>query len=90
MKTEPKNTMRIVCGTDFPKPAAQAANAAAALAARLQETLVLVHSVEGAELGASSPKVFIGAHFLFALNPVLTRFSSALTFSPGMPSPRLS
>ena len=58
MKTEPKNTMRIICGTDFSKPAAQAANAAAALAARLKETLVLVHSVEGAGLGASSPKVF--------------------------------
>ena len=58
MKTEPKNTMRIICGTDFSKPAEQAANAAAALAARLEETLVLVHSVEGAGLGASSPKVF--------------------------------
>lgn len=55
MKTEPKNTMKIICGTDFSKPAAQAANAAAALAARLEETLVLVHSIEGAGLGASSP-----------------------------------
>ena len=64
MKTEPKNTMRIICGTDFSKPAAQAANAAAALAARLEETLVLVHSVENAGLGASSPKVFdaLSAH----------------------------
>ena len=50
--------MRIICGTDFSKPAAQAANAAAALAARWKETLVLAHSVENAGLGASSPKVF--------------------------------
>jgi len=34
--------MRIICGTDFSKPAPHAANAAAALAARLNETLVLV------------------------------------------------
>ena len=55
--------MRVICGTDFSKPAAQAANAAAALAARLNETLVLVHSVENAGLGASSPKV---SHLLSA------------------------
>ncbi len=56
--------MRIICGTDFSKPAEQAANAAAALAARLEETLVLVHSIEGAGLGAFSPKVFdaLSAH----------------------------
>lgn len=58
MKTEPANTMRVICGTDFSMPAEQAANAAAALAARLEETLLLVHSVESAGLGASSPKVF--------------------------------
>lgn len=49
--------MRVICGTDFSRPAAQAANAAAALAARLEETLVLVHSNEVARMGASSSKV---------------------------------
>lgn len=50
--------MKIICGTDFSRPAAQAANAAAALAARLGDTLVLVHAVENFGLGAASREVF--------------------------------
>jgi len=37
--------MQVVCGTDFSKTAGQAAEAAAAFAARLSEPLVLVHAV---------------------------------------------
>lgn len=39
---------QIVCGTDFSKTAAQAAETAAAFAARLREPLVLVHAVDQA------------------------------------------
>lgn len=39
---------QIVCGTDFSKTATQAAEAAAAFAARLREPLVLVHAVDAA------------------------------------------
>ena len=49
--------MRIICGTDFSKPAVQAANAAAALAARFEDTLQLVHVREGTGLAALDPGV---------------------------------
>ena len=49
--------MRIICGTDFSKPAQAAANAAAALAIRLSDTLFLVHAEETLGLGAISPEV---------------------------------
>jgi len=39
---------QVVCGTDFSKTAAQAAETAAAFAARLREPLVLVHAVDEA------------------------------------------
>ena len=54
MKT---SKMRIVCGTDFSVHAAQAATIAAMLAARLNETLILIHVVENAGLGATFPQV---------------------------------
>jgi nucleotide-binding universal stress UspA family protein len=47
----------ILCGTDFSLHAVEAANVAAAIAARMQETLLLVHVVENAGLSASSPKI---------------------------------
>lgn len=50
--------MRIVCGIDFSVHAAEAANIAAALAMRLDETVVLIHVVENSGLGALSPRVF--------------------------------
>jgi nucleotide-binding universal stress UspA family protein len=50
--------MRIVCGTDFSVHAAQAADVAAGLAMRRDETLVLIHVVENSGLGAVSSKVF--------------------------------
>src|ERR1051325_5552931 len=50
--------MRVVCGTDFSVHATQAANVAAELAMRLDETLVLIHVVEDSGMGAMSPKVF--------------------------------
>jgi nucleotide-binding universal stress UspA family protein len=48
--------MGIVCGTDFSVHAAQAANVAAELAMRLDETVVLVHVIENSGQGAVSPK----------------------------------
>jgi nucleotide-binding universal stress UspA family protein len=54
MKT---NKMRIVCGTDFSVHAAQASTVAALLAARLNETLILMHAVEGAGLDPVAPEV---------------------------------
>ena len=49
--------MRIICGTDFSQPAQAAANAAAALAVRLDDNLLLVHVEENAGLAALSPQV---------------------------------
>ncbi len=43
--------MKIVCGTDFSSYAAQAADASAAIAARMNGVLVLVHALEGAGAG---------------------------------------
>jgi nucleotide-binding universal stress UspA family protein len=43
--------MKIVCGTDFSRHAAQAADAAAAIAARMNGVLVLVHAVEATGAG---------------------------------------
>ena len=40
--------MKIVCGTDFSTHAAEAANVAAALAARSDSAVTLVHAVEPA------------------------------------------
>jgi nucleotide-binding universal stress UspA family protein len=39
-------SMEIVCGTDFSKSAVQAADAAAALAARLREPLIILHAFD--------------------------------------------
>lgn len=41
--------MRIICGTDFSKPAAQVATAAAALAVRFEDTVQLVHVREATD-----------------------------------------
>ena len=49
--------MRIICGTDFSKPAAQAATAAAAFAAQFEDSLQLVHVREGTGLAALDPGV---------------------------------
>ncbi|HEU4532745.1 MAG TPA: universal stress protein, partial [Polyangiaceae bacterium] len=50
--------MTIVCGTDFSERARQAARAAAAIAARFGERLVLVHVADesGAELSDGTPE----------------------------------
>src|SRR4030095_12118559 len=39
-------SMEIVCGTDFSKSAVQAADAAAALASRLREPLIILHAFD--------------------------------------------
>ena len=49
--------MRIICGTDFTENAARAGRVAAAIAARMDDTLLLVHSLEAGGLGAISSSV---------------------------------
>jgi nucleotide-binding universal stress UspA family protein len=49
--------MRILLGTDFTDNAACAGNVAAALAHRLGDTLLVVHSLEAGRLGAVTAKV---------------------------------
>ena len=49
--------MRIIFGTDFTENAEQAGRVAAALALRLEDTLLVVHALEAGDLGAVSPKV---------------------------------
>lgn len=46
--------MRIIHGTDFTENAARAGRVAAAIAARMDDTLLLVHSLEAGVLGAIS------------------------------------
>ena len=46
--------MRIIHGTDFTENAARAGRVAAAIAARMDDTLLLVHSLEAGGLGAIS------------------------------------
>jgi nucleotide-binding universal stress UspA family protein len=43
--------MKIVCATDFSEQARAAADMAAALASRLEDTLLLVHVVDPAPIG---------------------------------------
>ena len=73
MKT---SKMRIVCGTDFSVHAAQAATVAAMLATRLNETLILIHVVENAGLGATSSQV--GDSFLASVREQLHREAERL------------
>lgn len=47
----------ILCGTDFSENARQAAQAAAAIAGRIKEPLILTHAVELPDLGASRAQV---------------------------------
>lgn len=49
--------MRIICGTDFTENAARAGRVAAAIAARMDDTLLLVHSLEAGGLGSISSGV---------------------------------
>jgi nucleotide-binding universal stress UspA family protein len=49
--------MKIICGTDFSDRAARGTTAAAVLAGKLQDRLLLVHALPGGGLGASSPQV---------------------------------
>lgn len=49
---------RIICGTDFSVHAAEAADVAAVIAKRLDESVVLVHVEEPGKLGASHPEAF--------------------------------
>jgi hypothetical protein len=46
--------MRIICGTDFTESARHAATAAATLATRSEDMLLLVHSLESGEAGGIS------------------------------------
>ncbi len=60
MKTKPTTTSeprRILCGTDFTENARQATRAAAALAKRLNEPVLLVHALETPNLGATHAEV---------------------------------
>jgi nucleotide-binding universal stress UspA family protein len=50
--------MKIVCGTDFSQHAAEAADVAAALAARLNETLALIHVMEVTRYELLSQELF--------------------------------
>ena len=49
--------MRIICGTDFSKPAMEAANVAAAIAKRGKDTLHLVHVMDDIGIGATAPEL---------------------------------
>jgi nucleotide-binding universal stress UspA family protein len=57
-----RDKKRIICGTDFSVHAAEAADVAAAIAKRLDETVVLVHVEEPGKLGASHPQTFAELH----------------------------
>ena len=48
----------VICGTDFSVHAAEAGDVAAAIAKRLDETLLLIHVQEHAGLGARHPDLF--------------------------------
>src|SRR5262245_49891729 len=57
-----RDKKRIICGTDFSVHAAEAADVAAVIAKRLEETVVLVHVEEPGKLGGSHPETFAESH----------------------------
>jgi len=53
----PSEPRRVLCGTDFTENARQAARAAAAIAKRLNEPVLLIHAIETPDFGATHPEV---------------------------------
>src|SRR5262245_40171883 len=53
-----RDKKRIICGTDFSVHAFEAAEVAAVMAKRVDETVVLIHVEEPGKLGASHPETF--------------------------------
>lgn len=69
-------SMKVVCGTDFSMTAARAADAAAALAARTDDTLLLVHVLDLSRYEAPSKELV--AYLLEARQGRLTRETQRL------------